>query len=100
MSHTVQAGAGKWHSTNSQAFFGSDAAGHRVAYQQPWTEGWKSWPIPMGWGFGVDVLGHFDPNPTSQTFTLHTNGTFRIEKFNHWAERAVTGEIIVDGRVQ
>ena len=100
LSHTVQAGAGKWHSTNSQAFFGSDAAGRRIAYQQPWTEGWKSWPIPMGWGFGVDVLGHFDPNPTSQTFTLHTNGTFRIEKFNHWAERAVTGEIIVDGRVQ
>ena len=85
---------------NSQAFFGTDAAGTHEAYSQPWQDGWKSWPIPMGWGYGIGVLGRFKDYPTFQTYTLSSDGTFRIEKFGHWAERNMLGMVWVDGSLQ
>ena len=100
LSHTQLAGAGKWRPANSQAFFGTDAAGTREAYSQPWMDGWKSWPIPMGWGYGADVLGRFRNYPTFQTYTLSSDGTFRIDKFDHWAERNTLGMVWVDGSLQ
>ena len=100
LSHTQLSGAGRWRSTNSQAFFGTDAAGTHEAYSQPWQDGWKSWPIPMGWGYGIGVLGRFKDYPTFQTYTLSSDGTFRIEKFGHWAERNTLGMVWVDGSLQ
>ena len=46
------------------------------------------------------TYGIFVPNPTTQEFRLQSNGTFRIRKFGHEAERSVYGLIWIDGELQ
>lgn len=65
-----------------------------------WPQLSAAWPIPMGWGYGIGVLGRFKDYPTFQTYTLSSDGTFRIEKFGHWAERNMLGMVWVDGSLQ
>lgn len=43
------------------------------------------------------MAGRFRGYPTFQTFTLSSDGTFRIDKFDHWAERNTLGMVWVDG---
>ena len=74
-------------------------AGTPDAYPEPWAEGEKIWNIPVGWGFGGgEVVGRVS-NPTTEKFTIHEDGRFRIEKYNHWAERNIYGLIWLDGNL-
>ena len=85
---------GIWNEGGETGFYGVDRAGHSVSYSPPWINGMKVWQIPMGWGTGGDsVAGQFDPNPTTQTFSLTEDGTFTIRKFNHEATRNIHGSI-------
>ena len=99
-SHTESDGAGTWHTTLGSGYVMSDMAGRRTSYSTPWIEGIKEWTIPMAWGAGGVVEVPFVPNPTTQEFRLQSNGTFRIRKFGHEAERSVYGLIWIDGELQ
>ena len=97
-SHTSQSGAGNWNSVGVDGYWGYDKAGHAAAYGSPWTEGEKEWDIPVGWGFGgQSVVGTISPNPTTQKFEIHADGSFKITKYGHSAERNTLGFIWVDG---
>ena len=97
-SHTSQAGAGDWNPVGENGYWGTDKAGYRSSYGSPWSEGEKVWDIPIGWGFGGrTVAGSITPLPTKQKFEIHANGTFKITKHDHSAERNVLGMIWVDG---
>ena len=91
--------AGQWNEVNAAGYFGMDRAGRASRYDPPWVQGSKTWSIPMAWSPEPDdrFMQMFSPNPTSQHFSISSNGTFRIEKFNHWAERPIHGSILVDG---
>ena len=98
-SHSSNQGAGNWCTVEESGYWGVDRAGTPDAYPEPWTEGVKSWNIPVGWGFGGnDVVGCVS-DPTTQIFTIHEDGRFRIEKYNHWAERNIYGLIWLDGNL-
>lgn len=98
-SHTSSDGAGVWHTVGQSGFFASDKAGRRTAYQEPWIYGWKEWAIPMEWGAENNTSVSFNPNPTTQRFTLEANGNFKIRKFNHEAERNILGLKWLDGEL-
>ena len=99
-SHTSGSGAGNWNPVGIDGYWGYDKAGHADAYDKPWSEGEKEWDIPIGWGFGGQtVVGAINPNPTTQKFVMHSNGTFKIKKHGHSAERNTFGLIWVDGRM-
>lgn len=36
-------------------------------------------------------------DPTTQKFTLWPDGTFKIEKHNHWAQRTIWNDYLIDG---
>ena len=98
-SHSSGQGAGNWTPVADSGYWGEDMAGTPDAYPRPWAEGEKVWDIPVGWGFGGnDVVGRVS-NPTTQTFTIHEDGRFRIEKYDHWAERSIYGFIWLDGHL-
>ena len=99
-SHTASDGAGTWHTTLSSGYVMSDKAGRRTSYSAPWMTGTKVWAIPMEWGAGGVVEIPFNPNPTTQEFHLQSNGTFKIRKFGHEAERSIYGLIWIDGELQ
>ncbi|MGN0832080.1 MAG: hypothetical protein ACI4RD_00345, partial [Kiritimatiellia bacterium] len=91
--------AGRWNEVNALGFYGIDSAGRFSRYDPPLSSGMKVWAIPMAWSpLPNDAFRQmFDPNPTTQRFTLSADGTFRIEKSGHWAERTVDGVVVVDG---
>ena len=91
--------AGQWNEVDAAGYFGMDRAGRASRYDPPWIQGSKTWPIPMAWSPLPDAnfMQLFSPNPTSQHFSISPDGTFRIEKFNHWAERQISGSISVGG---
>lgn len=97
-SHMADNKAGQWCPVSQDGYWGYDASGHPGAYVTPWSEGEKTWEIPVGWGFGgSNVVARLHPNPTRQKFTMHANGTFRIEKYGHSAERSIWGFVWLDG---
>ena len=91
--------AGRWNEVDATGYFGTDRAGRSGRYDPPWIQGSKTWPIPMAWSPTPNdyFMQMFSPNPTMQHYEISSNGTFRIEKFNHWAERPISGAIVVDG---
>ena len=99
-SHTESDGAGTWYTTLSSGYVMSDKAGRKTSYSTPWMAGSKQWAIPMAWGEGGVVEIPFVPNPTTQEFYLQSNGTFKIRKFGHEAERNVYGLVWKDGELQ
>ena len=99
-SHTESDGAGTWYTTLSSGYVMSDKAGRRTSYSTPWIAGSKKWAIPMAWGEGGVVEIPFVPNPTTQEFFLQSNGTFKIRKFGHEAERNIYGLVWKDGDLQ
>ena len=96
-SHTQHDGAGVWNEVEYSGFYGTDEAGHGGKYLEPWSDGWKEWAIPMDWGVSGISHGRFRPNPTTQKFSLSSNGDFEIKKFNHTASRSVQGVVLLDG---
>ena len=100
LSHTIAAGAGVWRQVHGSAWT-IDGVGRSTTYPQPWLEGWKIWEIPVGWGDALHVLkGQVQPNPTTQVFTIDTNGTATIEKYGHIIERRIDNKVFKDGVLQ
>ena len=64
-------------------------------YDQPWSEGWKEWPIPVGWGVGEALWAQFDTPPTTQRFSLTSDGVFTIRKYGFEATRDTTNHIAI-----
>ena len=89
LSHCAAAGAGEWNRVDASGFWCYDKAGHAGRYEQPWLDGWKEWPIPIGWGSNRILLGQFDVPPTTQKFSLTSNGVFSIRKFGFEANRGI-----------
>ena len=89
LSHCAGAGAGEWNRVDANGFWCHDKAGHAGRYEQPWSDGWKEWPIPIGWGSNRTLQGQFDVPPTTQKFMLTSDGTFTIRKFGVEANRGI-----------
>lgn len=98
--HTVAAGAGHWIPVHTNGYWCSDRAGANI-YQEPWTNGWKEWRIPVGWGVPGDNKKNVTPDPpTTQRFTITTNGTVTIRKYGHEVKRAINNRVWLDGILQ
>ena len=100
LSHSVAAGAGEWHQVRGNAW-AIDGVGRRTIYPQPWSDGWKEWEIPVGWGDLHHTLkGQMFPNPTTQRFTLSADGTATVRKYGHIIERRINNNVYKDGVLQ
>ena len=95
LSHCALAGAGPWHEVTSSGYWCSDRIGRAGRYEKPWTNGWKEWPIPIGWGFSGTQHAQFDSPPTTQKFTLTNTGVFSIRKFGIEATRDTSNHIAI-----
>lgn len=93
LSHGVAAGAGNYHYVGLDGYWCSDRAGRGGRYDEPWSNGWKEWPISVGWGASNVILGQFDQPPTTQRFTLLDTGTFSIRKYDYEAVRTTWNNI-------
>ena len=100
LSHCAAAGAGVWNMVNENGRWCRDKAGVGRGYEQPWTDGWKEWPIPIGWGSNRQLLAQFVVPPTTQKFTLTSDGTFSIRKFGFEATRSIISIIPTIRRVE
>ena len=100
LSHCALAGAGEWNRVNGSGYWCRDKAGRAGWYEAPWSDGWKEWPIPIGWGMNQILLGQFDAPPTTQKFTLSSNGTFTIRKFCFEATRGILDVLPTIRRVE
>ena len=90
LSHCKDAGAGVWHRVlTTNGYLCSDMAGRAGRYEVPWSNGWKEWPIPVGWGVVEKLRAQFDAPPTTQKFTLTSDGTFTIRKYGFEATRSI-----------
>jgi len=98
-SHTASAGAGNWLRVPTSGFFATDEAGRRTRYEQPWSNGWKEWPIPMEYGLSGTSMDVILPNPaTTERFELSENGTFVIKKHGYAAKRNKYGIKWINGK--
>lgn len=95
-SHTQLAGAGNWEPVRSGSYWTTDHA-QAGTYPQPWTNGWKEWRIPVGWGIAGTVKGVVVPDPTVQRFEITETGTVTVRKYQHEIQRNVANEILLDG---
>ena len=93
LSHCAAAGAGIPHEVALNGYWCSDKAGKGGRYEMPWCDGWKEWPIPVGWGASNTIQGQFDRPPTTQKFTLMSDGTFSISKYGFEATRDTSNNI-------
>jgi hypothetical protein len=91
LSHCSAVGAGEFHTVTSTGFWSFDKCGRRGRYDPPLSDGWKEWPIPVGWGISPNVLGSFAEPPTTQRFSLRADGTFSIRKYKYEASRTLNG---------
>ena len=89
LSHCEAAGAGVWNLVNENGRWCRDKAGVGRGYERPWSDGWKEWPIPIGWGSNRILMAQFAIPPTTQKFTLTSDGTFSIRKLGFEATRSV-----------
>ncbi len=94
LSHCEAAGAGTWNRLRAaNNYLCSDRVGRAGRYERPWTDGWKEWPIPIGWGIDESLYAQFDRPPTTQKFMLTSDGTFTIRKFGFWATRDTSSRV-------
>ena len=110
--HDRDHGAGKWRAVKTGNFWWRDVAGSRAITN--WCEGVKVWDVPIGW----NVKGTTDDSEHAkmigssssfqQTFTIGSDGTFRLDKFGRWVSRGIStnpngpdnGAIFLDGDVR
>jgi hypothetical protein len=101
LSHTKGAGAEEWGRVFSDASWMADRVSRATAYPKPWTEGWKEWRIPVGWGdFQYNLKGRITPDPTTQLFTIDSTGTATIRKYGHEIKRTVANRVWIDNVLQ
>ena len=54
---------------------------------QPWSNGGLTWVIPGRWKVSDIGITNSFQNAWTQTFSIDTAGTVKIEKFGHWIQR-------------
>ena len=99
-SHNVYpGGAGLWWPVSTNAYWRRDTVQTPLSFPQPWSEGWISWRIPMGWISPLYTLADtVKPNPvTRQRYEITSEGTVSIIKSNHEIKRSVFNNIWLDG---
>ena len=97
LSHSAAVGAGVVNEVRADGYWTTDMCGVATGYETPWSDGWKEWPIPIGWGYGNSIMGQYASPPTTQRFTLRANGTFSIKKFGIEATRDIQNNITIHG---
>ena len=95
-SHTQAAGAGVWEPVQANGYWTTDHAAVKE-YVRPWSNGWKVWNIPIGWGLIGSLKGRIQPNPTVQRFEITEGGTVTIQKHGHTIIRATDNKVWLDG---
>ena len=95
LSHCAAAHAGIYREVTQDGFWCSDKCGRGGRYERPWSAGWKTWPIPVGWGFNSLLMGQFGAPPTTQEFILTADGTFTIRKYGYEATRDVNDNVSI-----
>ena len=95
LSHCAAAHAGIYTEVALNGFWCSDKCGRGGRYERPWSDGWKAWPIPVGWGFNTSLMGQFETPPTTQEFVLTADGTFTIRKYGYEATRDVNDNVSI-----
>ena len=85
-----------WEPVRSGSYWTTDHA-QAGSYPQPWTNGWKEWRIPVGWGIAGTVKGVVVPDPTVQRFEITETGTVTVRKYQHEIQRNVANAILLDG---
>lgn len=99
-SHTAANGAGGWNRVNGEGYYATDVAAYKAELIEPWSYGWKSWVIPMEYGWSGVAYGRILPDPpTTQDYTLYENGTLKIKKFQYEAKRNIYNIITINGKV-
>ena len=99
-SHTTGAGAGIWTCVNSGNIWTGDRVGTGRVFPAPWSDGWKEWDIPIGWGAyesgAYRVKGTCQPSPTTQRFEIDSQGAVTIRKFSHSVKRTIDNKVWLD----
>ena len=84
-------GAGRWHNVTTNNFWAIDMAGSHAITN--WAPGELVWDIPLGWN-ARDRLNGTNAVKIVETvqmkFSIDSNGTVRVEKFDNWASRGLS----------
>ena len=76
-------------------FITQDKASFEFGLNGPWSQGSITWRIPTAWKPRKIVNWPYGPiefgEPYLQTFTINADGTVRVDKLGHWAERSPDG---------
>ena len=99
--HDIDNGAGIWHNISTGNYWTVDNPLVSIK-PPPWTNGTNVWDIPVGWYFrdppaAISSVRDIQCD-IKQYFTIDSNGTVRVEKFEHWASRTTNDWCIVDGK--
>lgn len=97
LSHSAATGAGSFVEVDACGQWGSDECGRGSRYEGPWSNGWKEWQIPVGWGVAGRLMGRLSENPTTQRFSLSADGKFGIAKYQFFAERDIHNNVWTNG---
>ncbi|MCQ2394623.1 MAG: hypothetical protein MJ249_10085, partial [Kiritimatiellae bacterium] len=92
--HTVERGAGERHRIQSENFWFTDLATMGDELILPCSNGRLVWNIPIEW------MSHEDEGVNThrigtipQTFTMDSDGTLRVSKYQFWIERLLNGTL-------
>ena len=101
LSHSVAAGAGVWGPVFLDGSWKADRVGRSTPYPKSWSDGWKEWRIPVGWGdYLKNIKGTIVPNPTTQEFIIDSSGTSIIRKYKHEIKRTINNRVWIDNILQ
>jgi len=93
--HTTVQKAGIWYDVRDMSFITQDKASFELGLYGPWAPGSITWHIPTAWKPRKVANWPYGPiefgEPYLQTFTINADGTMRVDKLGHWAERSPDG---------
>ena len=93
--HTSVQNAGIWYDVRDINYITIDTASFAFGLYGPWAPGSITWRIPTAWKPKDTTNWSYGPigfgEPYLQTFTIDSNGTLRVDKLGHWAERSPDG---------
>jgi hypothetical protein len=94
--HTEERGAGVWHRVQRDNHFLNDEAQCGEELSDNWSDGQITWKVPVVWGHiengSEDCRQNEFGNTYYQIFTMSSNGTLRVVKFeDYWVERTPQG---------
>jgi hypothetical protein len=92
-SHSTHNGAGEWHNVGVDNFFFNDEACMGDALPEPWESGTIIWNVPIEYRSRDSVINERFALPVqyTQSFSIDSAGTVKVEKFGLWVERLSSG---------